>query len=628
MLQERHSAKYSSNQDERRPDAFAADRRVAELAKNSQKIPANNKIAVFPLIRKLRNGQANMKPARQSDLEQALRLCKGAFIYAAWFSMVINILMISPSIYMLQIYDRVVATGNQSTLAMLTLIIFVLFATMGLLEWVRSQILVRVSARLETLLNTRIFGIAYKQSLYSGGQRIASQALDDLTGLRQFLTGSGLFAFFDAPWLPFYIALMFVFHPWYGWFSIFTAIILVIIAVANEQATAGMLAEANKVAAGSRNLVIANLRNAEVIEAMGMLQQVRNRWTAANNRVLQLQSVASSRAGLIAAISKIFRLTSQSLILGLGAYLVIEREISPGMMIAGSILLGRALAPIDMLIATWKGFITARGQYRRLQELLLNIPAEPERMPLPAPSGRLQLENVHIVPPGAKNAVIRDLSLTIDNGDIVGVLGPSGAGKSSLSRALLGIWPTSAGKIRLDGADVFAWNRAELGPYIGYLPQDIELFEGTISENIARFGDIDADKVVTAARMAGVHELILRLPEGYDTVIGSAGGMLSGGQKQRIGLARALYGNPVLVVLDEPNSNLDDQGEQALANAIQHLKQRQATVIVVTHRNNILTRVDKLLILEDGALVVYGPKEQVIAYLQARQNPQPQPATA
>ena len=359
-----------------------------------------------------------------------------------------------------------------------------------------------------------------------------------------------------------------------------------------------------------------------------MLSSVRERWISTNNQVLVLQSVVSSRAGLISAISKITRLTSQSLILGLGAYLVIEREISPGMMIAGSILLGRALAPIDMIIGTWKGFINARGQYHRLQELLLNIPAETEKMRLPAPTGRLQLENVHIVPPGSKTTVIKDLSLTIDSGDVVAVLGPSGAGKSTLARALLGIWPTSSGKIRLDGVEVFGWDRDVLGPYIGYLPQDIELFEGTISENIARFGKIDPEQVVAAARMAGVHDLILRLPEGYDTVIGATGGVLSGGQRQRIGLARALYGNPVLVILDEPNSNLDEQGEQALAGALAFLKQNRVTVIVVTHRSNVLSRVDKLLILEEGSLVVYGPKDPVIAHLQAKAQNQANPAVS
>ena len=557
-----------------------------------------------------------MKKALQSDLERALLLCKNAFLSAAGFSMVINLLMLAPSIYMLQIYDRVVATGNRSTVLMLTLIVSALFVTMGLLEWVRSQILVRVSARLETLLNERVFGIAFKQSLYFGGQKISSQVLEDLTGLRQFLTGNGLFAFFDAPWMPFYIALMFVFHAWYGWFSVATAVLLILIAVINEQATGSMLEQANKVAASGRGQVNRNLRNAEVIEAMGMLRHVRQRWLATASRVLILQSIVSSRAGLISAVSKIIRLTSQSLILGLGAYLVIEREITPGLMIAGSILLGRALAPIDMIIGSWKGFINARGQYRRLQQALLNIPADREKMPLPAPTGCIQLEQVQVIPPGAKSPAIKGLSLVIEAGDIVGVLGPSGAGKSTLVRALLGVWPTAGGTIRLDGADVFGWDRDELGPYIGYLPQDIELFEGSISENIARFGEIDPEKVVAAARMADVHELILRLPDGYDTVIGDHGGALSGGQRQRIGLARALYGSPVLVVLDEPNSNLDEQGELALGNAIQRLKQNRATVIVVTHRNNVLSRVDKLLILDDGALAVYGLKDQVIAHLQ------------
>ncbi len=530
--------------------------------------------------------------------------------------MVINLLMLVPSIYMLQIYDRVVSTGNRSTLLMLTLIVVVLFLTMSILEWVRSQILVRVSTRLETLLNNRVFGLAYKQSLYSAGQRASSQPLDDLTALRQFLTGNGLFAFFDAPWMPIYIALMFVFHAWYGWFSIGTAILLILVAIANEKATTKTLEEANKLVMAGRAQLNKNLRNAEVIEAMGMLGNIRRRWLATSDQVLVLQSVASSRAGLLAATSKVIRLTSQSLILGLGAYLVIEKEITPGLMIAGSILLGRALAPIDLIIATWKGFVGARGQYQRLQEMLLKIPADTEKMPLPAPTGKFQLEETQVVPPGSKIPIIKGISLIIESGDSVGVLGPSGAGKSTLARALLGIWPAAKGHIRLDGADVTAWNRDQLGPYLGYLPQDIELFEGSISENIARFGEIDPEKVVAAAKMADVHELILRLPEGYDTVIGATGGALSGGQRQRIGLARALYGNPVAVVLDEPNSNLDEQGELALANAMQRLKQNRVTVILVTHRNSVLSRVDKLLILNDGQLALYGPRDQVIAHLQ------------
>ena len=557
-----------------------------------------------------------MTKTKKSDLEEALIECKSAFISAAGFSMVVNVLMLVPSLYMLQVYDRVVPTANKSTLLMLTLILFVLFLTMSLIEWVRSQILVRVSARLELLLNQRVFSIAYKQALYSGGQRASTQPFDDLTGLRQFLTGSGLFAFFDAPWMPLYIALMFVFHSWYGWFSVVTSILLVIIAVVNEKATAKTIEEANKQANIGRGQVGRNLRNAEVIEAMGMMTNVRQRWLVTTHQVLSLQSIASSRAGLIAAASKVVRLTSQSLILGLGAYLVIEREITPGLMIAGSILLGRALAPIDMVIANWKGFINARGQYERLNELLLKMPADVEKMSLPAPKGQISFEDAHVIPPGGKVAVLKGISLIIEPGDLLGVIGASGAGKSTFARALLGVWPTSSGNIRLDGVDVWGWQRDELGPYIGYLPQDVELFEGTISENIARFGDIDPEKVVDAAKMANVHDLILHLPDGYDTVIGATGGMLSGGQRQRVGLARALYGNPTLVVLDEPNSNLDEQGELALGRALQTLKQNKVTVILVTHRQNVLVHVEKLLVLTDGKLGVYGPRDQVIAHLQ------------
>lgn len=565
-----------------------------------------------------------MEVSTKSDLEKALNLCKGAFLSAAGFSMIINFLMIVPSIYMLQVYDRVVPTGNQSTLLMLTLIMIALFITLGALEWVRSQILVRVSTRLETLLNERLFHIAFKQSLYSGGQRASSQALDDLTGLRQFMTGNGLFAFFDVPWMPVYIALMFIFHPWYGWAAVFTAIVLAIIAVVTEKTTGKILAEANNLAISGRGQLNRNLKNAEVIESMGMLGNIRKRWFDGALKVLELQAVASSRAGLLTSLSKIIRLSSQSLILGLGAYLVILHEITPGLMIAGSILLGRALAPIDLMIATWKGFISARSQYQRLNEMLKQNPVDQEKMTLPDPQGRLQVEAAVIVPPGAKLPAIKGISLSIEKGDAVGILGSSGAGKSTFARALLGIWPTTAGTIRLDGAEIFTWNRQQLGNFIGYLPQDIELFDGTISENIARFGTIDPEKVVEAAKMADVHELILRLPEGYDTFIGANGGNLSGGQRQRIGLARALYGNPILVVLDEPNSNLDEQGEKALENAIQKLKERKSTVIIITHRHNVLAKVDKLLILQDGALAVYGPRDQVIAHLQ-KQNAQPAP---
>ena len=552
----------------------------------------------------------------RSDLQEALNVCRGAFFSAAFFSMFINFLMLVPVIYMLQLYDRVVPTGSESTLYTLTLIMLVLFLTLGLLEWVRTQILVRVSTRLETMLHHRLFEVAFRQSLYSGGVIASAQPLDDLTALRQFLTGNGLFAFFDAPWLPFYIIVMFMFHPWYGWMAILTAIVLLIMAVVNEKLTSAPLSDANTLAASGRAQVNKNLRNSEVIEAMGMLSNVRQRWLDNAYDVLVLQSKASARGGMITALSKVTRMTAQSVILGIGAFLVIQGEISPGMMIAGSILLGRALAPIDLLIGSWKGFIAARGQYNRLNELLLNIPAYLETMPLPTPVGKIEVENIFIVPPGAQEPVINGLTFEVDAGDSVAIIGPTGAGKSTLARGLLGIWPASEGVVRLDGADIMSWNREALGPHVGYLPQDIELFQGRISENIARFSEMDSEKVIKAAQMAGVHEMILLLPEGYDTVIGPSGCTLSGGQRQRIGLARALYGSPKLVVLDEPNSNLDDVGEQSLAETLATLEAEQITTIIITHRNNVLSKIKKILIIKDGALAAYGMRDDVIAHLK------------
>ena len=564
----------------------------------------------------------------KSDLQKALSLCKGAFFSAMGFSMIINLLTLAPVVYMLQLYDRVVTSGNGTTLLMLTIIICVIFFTQGALEIIRSQILVRVSTRLETLLNRRLFKIAYKRSLYTGGQQASSQPLDDLTSLRQFLTGNGLFAFFDAPWMPFYLGIMFLFHPYFGYAAIFAAVFLSILAMINEMATRSALAEANGLAASNRVHLNKNLKNAEVIESMGMLDNIFQRWLDKSNQVLSLQAKASAKAGILTSLSKTLRGLFQSLTLGLGAYLAINQEINPSMMIAGSILLGKALAPIDQLIGGWKGFVNARTQYKRLNELLLQIPDDKDKMSLQVPNGQLQAEQAVIVPPGAKIPAIKGITFTIEAGDTVGILGPSGAGKSSLARALLGIWPTANGAIRLDGANIFDWNRVELGAHIGYLPQDIELFEGTISENIARFGKIDSDKIINAAKMAGVHDMILHLPDGYDTMIGVVGNNLSGGQRQRIGLARAVYGDPKLIVLDEPNSNLDDSGEMALAHAIARLKTLNTTIIIVTHRHNVLGHLSKLLVLQEGLISFYGDRDAVLAKLAEQQKaaaPPPEP---
>lgn len=544
-----------------------------------------------------------------------------------FFSFFVNLLMLVPSFYMLQVYDRAVGSGSLSTLLMLTLIMLLLMITLGGLEWVRSRIMVRISTRLETLLGQRLFDASFKQALNTGGMNASAQPLNDLSNLRQFLTGNGLFAFFDTPWIPIYLGVMFIFHPWYGWMGVISAVLLGLLAYVNDKLTNGPLYAANREQMAASSFTNKSLRNAEVVESMGMLGQLRKRWSARVYKVLSLQSVASDRAGAISAISKTFRQIVQSLVLGLGAYLAIQHEISPGLMIAGSILLGRALAPIDQLIGVWKGFLGARTQYARLHELLEKIAAEPERMSLPAPQGAILIENLTVAPPESRKPIIRGLSLNIAAGESVGIIGPSGAGKSTLARALLGIWPTLTGTVRLDGADISQWRRDELGRYVGYLPQDIELFEGSISENISRFGELDPAAVVAAARIAGVHELVLQLPEGYDTVIGANGGGLSGGQRQRIGLARALYGEPRLVVLDEPNSNLDDIGEKMLGQALQKLKQSGATVFVITHRPSVLAHVDKLLVLNNGEMAIYGPRDQVWAKLQNTQQPAaaPQP---
>lgn len=562
-----------------------------------------------------------MMPPPPSDLRAALLLCRGGFFSVGFFSLFVNLLMLVPTFYMLQVYDRVVATGSHSTLLMLTLILILLVLTMGVLEWVRSRIMVRLSTRLDLALGGRLYDASFKQALTSGGMQASAQPLNDLTGLRQFITGNGLFAFFDAPWLPIYLAVMFLFHPWYGWFAVACALVLVALAYLNERLTNATLLEANKQNLAATAFTQKNLRNAEVVESMGMLGMLRKRWQGMNREVLALQGVASDRGGGITACSKTFRLLVQSLILGLGAYLAIEQEITPGLMIAGSVLLGRALAPIDQMIGAWKGFSAARGQYARLNELLDAVAAEPERMPLPAPRGEVSAENLVVTPPGGVKPVLVGLNFQVAVGDAVGIIGPSASGKSTLARALLGIWPATQGKMRLDGADVFAWRREDLGPHLGYLPQDVELFEGSINENIARFGEVDPVAVVEAARLAGVHELILKLPEGYDTVIGATGGGLSGGQRQRIGLARAVYRRPQLIVLDEPNSNLDEVGERALSEAILKLKQAGCTLFVITHRPSVLNTVDKLMVIRDGALMMFGPRDQVLAELNKPKQP-------
>ena len=556
----------------------------------------------------------------RSELAETLYRFRHIVYSLAAFSCVINILMLTPSIYMLQVYDRVLASQNETTLLMLTLMMLGLYVLMSLLEFARSSVLIRMGNRLDMTLNSRIFTAAFERNLRRAGGN-PSQALHDLTSVRQFLTGNGLFAFFDAPWTPIYIAVAFFIHPWLGLVTLIGSLLLVALAYLTEKMTHGPLAEANQASMASGVFANNNLRNAEVIEAMGMLPALRSRWFRHHGQMLSSQAQASERAARISGVTKFVRISLQSLVLGVGALLVIEGKITPGMMIACSILMGRALQPVELAIGTWKQLISVRTAYHRLDDLLKDFPRRGDTMQLPVPTGQLLVENVYAGVPGAQVAILKGLNFMVQSGDVVGIVGPSASGKSTLARLIVGIWPAQAGKIRLDGADIFQWNKDELGPHLGYLPQDIELFEGSIAENIARFGQIDSEQVILAARRAGVHEMILRLPQGYDTQLGADGASLSGGQKQRIGLARALYGEPELIVLDEPNSNLDDIGEAALLRAVAELKSRGKTVLLITHRMNILNAVEKLIVMNEGCLQLYGPRDQVLAEL-ARANQQ------
>lgn len=552
---------------------------------------------------------------KKNEIEQALLAFKSTFWTVGTFSAITNLLMLVPSLYMLQVYDRVLASRNEMTLVMLTVLMLGAYVLMSGLELVRSYVLVRVGARFDLMLNKRVYTAAFEQNLKSAGGN-AGQALSDLTTLRQFLTGNGLFAFFDAPWFPIYLFVIFAFDVWLGLFALVGSAVLVTLAYVNERVTKAPLSEANSMAIASTTMATNNLRNAEVIESMGMLPNLIGRWFKTHNKFLVLQAEASEKAAKIAAVTKFVQVSLQSLVLGFGALLVLKNDITPGMMIAASILVGRTLAPVQQVIGVWKSWSTTRSAYERLSRLLEANPAREAGMQLPKPQGALSVEAVSAAPPGARAAILKGVSFAIAPGDVLGVIGPSGSGKSTLARLLVGVWPAQMGKVRLDGADIYQWNKGELGPHLGYLPQDIELFAGTVSENIARFGEVDAEKVVMAAKRAGVHDMILHMPDGYDTKLGDGGAGLSGGQKQRIGLARAMYGDPSLLVLDEPNSNLDDIGEQALVQAIIDLRQRGKTIVLITHRTTILGATSKLLLMRDGTAQAFGPTNEVLTALQ------------
>lgn len=555
----------------------------------------------------------------KDELRQALASVRGALWTVALFSGFCNLLMLAPSLYMMAVYDRVLGSRNETTLLVLTVFIVGAFVFMSSLETIRGWVLVRVGARLDAALNARIFTASFERALRKNGG-IPAQPAQDLSALRQTLTGAAAIALFDTPWLPIYLIVIFSFSGPLGWFALAGACVIGLLALVNERLSKPRLDEAQKFAMAAHAAMNDHLRNAEVIEAMGMLPALRGRWAKLHLKALQLQAHASDQAAVFGGLTRFVRITMQSLVLGFGALLVLEGKMTGGMMIAATILVSRALAPMESLVGNWKQLVSGRAAYRRLDELLHQHPTRISGMPLPRPEGTVHVEAASVAIPGSRTMVLRNLSFALAPGEVVAVVGPSASGKSSLARLLVGIWPAVAGTVRLDGSDIHQWNKDALGPHIGYLPQDVELFDGTVADNIARFGEVDAERVIAAATQAGMHELIQHLPQGYDTPIGTGGSALSGGQRQRVGLARALYGNPVLVVLDEPNANLDEAGERALADTIRTLRTLRRTVVLVTHRLLALDSIDKILVLNEGTIAAFGPRAQVLAAAQRKQE--------
>lgn len=558
-------------------------------------------------------------------LKETLDKCSRVFIILAVFGLAINLLMLTAPLFMMQVFDRVITSRNTDTLVLLMLIAALALLTMALLEGVRTFILVRMSR----WMDGQVGGAALTASILSTlatGREASIQALRDLGTFRSFLTGPGVFPILDAPFAPIFLGIMFLLHPILGWIALLGAIVLFGLGIINERVTRNLLGESGGQQMIAMKQAETASRNADVIEAMGMMPQLIKRWNARNAESLALQAQASDRGGIISAASKFIRIMLQIGVTGAGAWLVIRAEMSPGAMIAGSIIMGRALAPVEQAIGSWKGFLSARAAYSRLKaQIEASPPTGTDLMPLPRPKGAVSVEGLSYTHPNSKEPILRNINFGLNPGEVLGIIGPTAAGKTTLVRLLVGNLKPRFGHARLDEMDVAEWSADDRGQYIGYLPQDIELFSGTIRENIARMGDGDPAEVIAAARKAGIHDMVLRLEKGYETEIGEGGAALSGGQRQRIALARALYGNPSLLVLDEPNANLDSIGESALMQAMDTLRAEGMTIIVIAHRPNILRHVDKILVLKDGIMQEFGPRDEVMMKLQGIQKALPGP---
>ncbi len=544
-----------------------------------------------------------------TPLKSAIKFVKRHLRVVFVFSFLINLLMLTAPLYMLQVYDRVLTARSEYTLLFLSLLALAALAALAVFDILRSRLLVRISCCFDQQLSPLVFAQALKLGL-------GAQLLRDLDNVRNFFTGPTLLAFFDAPWAPLYLLAVYVLHPWLGHVALVGALILFALGLLSELLTKRWLMESASCESVAQQFVESSSRNSDAIIAMGMLGSLRNRWVENHHNALGFQAGASDRASVIAATAKFIRFGLQIAILGVGAFLAISDQLSPGAMIAASIIMGRGLAPVEASISGWRNGVLARKAYHRLSSVLMD--EETEKMPLPPPRGKVTFDNVYAAPPSDNTPNISGVSFVLGAGQTLGITGPSAAGKSSIAKLMVGIWEPLSGSVRLDDADSGQWDAERLGPYIGYLPQDIELFNGTVSENIARFGEVDPDAVVVAARLAGADEMIRELPEGYNTVIGAAGCRLSGGQRQRIGLARAFYRTPPLIVLDEPTSNLDAMGEAAVRSAIDRLRASGCTVAVIAHKPTLIGGVDLLLVIQKGQMTHFGPTAEVLPQITRR----------
>jgi ATP-binding cassette subfamily C protein len=582
-----------------------------------------------PIIAPPKSRSVMLPQPAQSDIAEALAACRGAFLGIALFSGMNNVLMLTGSFFMLEVYDRVLPSRSVPTLAALAILATVLYVFQGTLDLIRSRILGRIGRSLDERLGRRVYEAVIRFPLRAKSYGDGLQPVRDLDQVRMFLSSGGPSALFDLPWMPVYLGICFVFHVWIGVTALAGAVLLIAITVATEFLTRAPTKAAAGFAATRNALAAAGRRNAEVLQAMGMGGRMAALWGEANAKYLAASERASDVGGGLSAVSRVLRMILGSAVLGVGAYLVIHQEATGGIIIASSILTTRALAPVDLAISNWKGFMAARQGWQRLRDFLKLhlLERRQKHVDLPRPQQSLTIETLSVAPPGEAKLVVQDMSFTLKAGQAVGIIGPSAAGKSSLARAIVGVWQPARGKVRLDGAPLEQWTAERLGRHIGYLPQDIELFEGAVAQNIARFDpNANAEDVLAAARAAGVHELIIRLPNGYETRIGEGGAALSAGQRQRVALARALYGNPFLVVLDEPNSNLDAEGEEALTRAIMQVRARGGIVIVIAHRPSALASVDHVLIMADGRAQAFGGKEEVLSKaLRPAGTPLPMP---